>query len=150
VKNLLWVAAVFGLLAVIGPTAAEGKKADDAKAIQGTWTVERFEVSGGGGPPADELKKMRLTFKDDTLELSFGGDMKKTAKFKLMGDKKPKQIDLTPSEGPEAGKTAPGIYELSGDTLKLCFADKEGMARPTEFSAKGDRVVYFVLKREKK
>jgi hypothetical protein len=40
-----------------------------------------------------------------------------------------------------------GIYELSGDELKICLADP-GADRPKEFaSAKGSKATYMVLKR---
>lgn len=146
-KNLLWVAAVLGLLAAIGPSGAEEKKSDDAKAIAGTWTVEKFEASDGGGPSEDELKKTRITFADGTMTIDMG-EMKHTGKYKLMAGKTPRQIDVVPQDGPDSGKTFAGIYEVSGDTLKLCLAHSE--TRPTEFAAKGDKVILIALKREKK
>jgi uncharacterized protein (TIGR03067 family) len=49
---------------------------------------------------------------------------------------------------PAADQTVPGIYELDGNTLKLCFAlpcDK----RPKEFTTKkGTRFLYCVYKRK--
>jgi hypothetical protein len=43
-----------------------------------------------------------------------------------------------------------GIYELDGDTYKLC-GDMQGKSRPTEFAVKpGSGFVLEVLKREKK
>ena len=44
----------------------------------------------------------------------------------------------------------PGIYEISGDTLKVCF-DPEGKKRPTEFKTEaGAPTVLVVHKRVKK
>ena len=47
----------------------------------------------------------------------------------------PKEIDISPSGGPAAGKVAPGIYRLNGDTYESCFV-LPGKKRPTEFSSK--------------
>jgi uncharacterized protein (TIGR03067 family) len=63
--------------------------------------------------------------------------------------KKPKTIDITFTEGPEKGKTIVGIYELEGDTYKVCI-NVNGKERPKEFAAKaGSGHGLEVLKREK-
>jgi hypothetical protein len=50
----------------------------------------------------------------------------------------------------EGKKTALGIYELSGDTYKLCYAPP-GKDRPKEFSAKeGTGYTLSVWQRKKK
>jgi uncharacterized protein (TIGR03067 family) len=151
VRNLLGLTVIAaGLLALAGAAGADDPtKADDQKAIQGTWKVQSVENAGGGGPPEDAIAKIRFVFENDTLTVDMG-ERKHTAKFKLSGDKKPKQMDIMPGDGPEAGKAFPGIYELSGDTLKICFCEKPDSARPAEFAAKGEKVTLIVLKREKK
>ena len=63
----------------------------------------------------------------------------------------PKTIDAVRSKGPDRGKTLRGIYELNGDTYKVCFAepDKE---RPEEFSTtegSGHRLLVFKRARDR-
>jgi uncharacterized protein (TIGR03067 family) len=69
--------------------------------------------------------------------------------FKLDLSKKPKEIDVVFTEGPEKGKTSLGIYELEGDVYKVCIG-LTGKKRPTEFISKpGSGHVLEVLKRQK-
>ena len=69
---------------------------------------------------------------------------------KLDPSKSPKTIDVTMTEGPSKGTVMLGIYEIDGDTLKVCF-DPHGKKRPTEFkSAPGSQTFVNVHKRVKK
>ena len=64
--------------------------------------------------------------------------------------KQPKATDVTVTEGPDKGKTFLGIYELTADDFKVCFA-APGKARPTEFTAKeGSGQLLQLWRREKK
>jgi len=65
----------------------------------------------------------------------------------LDAGKSPKEVDTKFSEGPIAGKTSLGIYELDGDTLKSCVAEP-GDPRPKTFaSRRGTRLMLVVYKR---
>ena len=132
--------------------------ADDAKAIQGTWgltpaTFEGLTLDEEARAEARKaIKNGRFTFREGKLTITdLHGprppqkDGDESEDFRLDPAKKPKQIDL--------GENMRGIYELNGDTLKLCFdiRGKEN-GRPAKFGFDKDKptVVYFVLKREKK
>ena len=43
-------------------------------------------------------------------------------------------MTITGTEGPNHGRTFPAIYELKGDTLRICY-DLSGAKRPTEFKS---------------
>ena len=78
-----------------------------------------------------------------------GKDKEHKGTFKLDASKKPKQIDITPTDGDEKDKVIHGIYSLEKDELKICIArgDKE---RPTEFESKeGSGHMLVTLKRAK-
>jgi uncharacterized protein (TIGR03067 family) len=138
--------ALFAILLV--PTAR--LMADEAsdkvlKQLEGEWKIEKM-VFGGMDAPADVAAKTTLKFKGD--ELTPSDNPKDVAKLKLDPSKKPAHLDLSPMN--KSDKSMLGIYELSGDDLKICFAEG-GEARPTEFaSAKDSKQVLIVLKRIKK
>ena len=133
------------VLVVAAPAPAEDKKKDEEK-LQGTWIVVSGERDGMKLPD-DKIKDLKVVIKDDTLTV---GDEKTT--FKLDAKKKPKTIDLVPikKDGTKEDMV-PGIYEIDGDDLKMCWAKGGKEAdRPTEFATKKDsRNVLFILKREK-
>jgi uncharacterized protein (TIGR03067 family) len=133
------------VLVVAAP--AEDKK-KDAELIQGTWTVVSREFVGKKTPEA-ELKAMKVTIKDGTITVDDGKKKEKHA-YKLDPSKTPKAIDLA-NTGIEEKVTTLAIYELNGDTLKICWSEKDPDHRATKFA--GDEEsgqTMIVLKREKK
>jgi uncharacterized protein (TIGR03067 family) len=122
--------------------AADDQADKDKKALQGTWKVASLEKDGQA-VPAEKVKDMKFVFKDDTFTLS-DGQRTENGTFKLDPTKKPKAMDATHGNAKES---APFIYEIDGDTLKLCWR-KPGGERPKEFTGKGTDG-YMVLKREK-
>jgi uncharacterized protein (TIGR03067 family) len=146
------------LLCTVGFAASGGARilADDkadlekeVKKLQGTWTFESSEA-GGKEVPADGLKGLVLIFEGDKHTVKNGDKVIQVGTQKLDPSKSPKTIDVTMTEGPNKGAVMLGIYEISGDTLKVCF-DAEGKKRPTEFkSAPGSQTFVNVHKRAKK
>ena len=58
-------------------------------------------------------------------------------------------MTVTGTNGPNQGKTFPCIYELKGDTLRICY-DLSGAKRPTEFKSVADTKLYLVTYSRKK
>jgi uncharacterized protein (TIGR03067 family) len=143
------LACVFAL--AIGRCVRGGDdKDDDVKGIQGTWLVDPATFAEVKDKEAlkEALKgsqDVRIIFEGDKYTMKHPPGNEEKGAFRLDPSKKPKEIDF--------GDRANGIYELEGDTLKLCW-DQQGKTngRPTKFSLKQDKdsVHYFVLKREKK
>ena len=131
---------------------AAGDAADDVKKelakFEGTWKIVSLETEQNK-LGEDALKDFRLKIEGDKFTaVENSGEVHGT--FKVDPTKKPKTIDITMKEGPMKDKTMLGIYELDGDTYKLC-GDMQGKSRPTEFAVKpGSGFVLEVLKREKK
>ena len=136
--------------------AASGTRADDKadlekelKNFQGNWNIES-SVTGGTEISADQLKGFILIFEGDKHTLKFGDKVFQVGTLKLDPSKSPKTVDVTMTEGPDKGTTMLGIYEIDGDTLRVCF-DPQGKKRPTEFkSAAGSQNFVNVHKRVKK
>jgi uncharacterized protein (TIGR03067 family) len=122
---------------------------DQAKVLDGEWTVVQFERAGKA-PPKEALETLKVTIKDGVLDMR---DSKRgePATFTLNSKKSPAEIDLKFKEGPKNDiiREAVGIYELKDDQLKLAWR-KDG-TRPTEFKSIADNrsSELMVLKRKK-
>jgi uncharacterized protein (TIGR03067 family) len=131
--------------------AADDKKddaKDELKKLEGTWQVVAAE-QGGAALPEKTLKDMKAVVKGDMLKIVIGEATFLEFKFTIDPAKKPKTIDATSTGEGDKGRQAPGIYELDGDSLKLCLGKANN--RPTEFTGKkGSGCSLFVCKREKK
>lgn len=142
---LLAVTAVLFLVATASPQ--EGAKKDVDK-IQGKWAVVALENDGKALPP-EALKGSTFEVKGNKYILKGGEDTYQGA-LTLDQTGRPKLIDATfvDAEGKEKGK-AVGIYELDGDSLKICWREK-GDQRPTELASKpGSGTRLIILRREK-
>ncbi|HXR07390.1 MAG TPA: TIGR03067 domain-containing protein, partial [Candidatus Acidoferrum sp.] len=54
-----------------------------------------------------------------------------------------KSLTITGTEGPNRGKTFPAVFELNGDTLRICY-DLSGAKRPTEFKSVAGTQLFLV------
>ena len=55
-------------------------------------------------------------------------------------------MDIFGADGPNKGKTILAIYELNGDTLRVCY-DLTGKVRPTEFKTKKGELLFLAIYR---
>ena len=126
-------------------------RADDAaesKALEGTW---RFVKPSGAEGQKDKLAQVLIIFEGQSI--AFVGEETKRAvrgTYTVDASKNPKTMDMTLENG-GAKATTLAIYDLDGDTLRLChylgpIASKE---RPKRFLA-DTRTALGILKREKK
>ncbi len=135
-KTLLPVLSLTGFLVI-----AAAQAQDNAKDLDGKWVVVSAERDGKAD---DNLK--------GAVRVNAGGKYTVTPKdgkpipgaFKVDATKKPRTMDMMPEEGRYKGKTLLGVYEVDGDTLKVCFAEP-GKDRPTEFISKAGSGHVLVL-----
>ena len=113
----------------------------EAKAIQGNWRPAKAVLSGE--PMADAvLKIISLKMDDGRYEVFVGGNPDRGTST-LDPATELKAMNVTGTEGPNVGKTFPAIYELNGDTLRICY-DLSGVNRPAEFKSMAGTKLYLV------
>jgi uncharacterized protein (TIGR03067 family) len=143
---MLWplLTIVLGVAALPAPA---GDKKKDEELIQGTWKVVFREFIGRKTPEA-ELKGGKVIIKAGTMTLD-DGKKKERHKYKIDPSQKPKAIDFA-NTGPGNKETTLAIYELDGDTLKICWSERFD-DRPTRFASDADSgQTMIILKRVKK
>ncbi|MFL5341808.1 MAG: sigma-70 family RNA polymerase sigma factor [Gemmataceae bacterium] len=126
--------AIPSLLAQPPRAPAEAPKAKPPAAenpIRGEWqsvaTGMSFSLM-----PADSC-----TITDTAFVLNPGGRQTKFS-YKIDAKKVPPTIDLSPLEGPDKGKTYPGIFSRDGEFLEICYDDRPEAKRPAAFSTMSD------------
>jgi uncharacterized protein (TIGR03067 family) len=144
-KHPAWSGAVLAISTLLFSPAAQ---ADDLKALQGTWKLESVEARGQK-EESDDAKDIVLKITGERYEIRIK-DKIDGGTLKLDETKKPKTLDATDTEGDDVGKVVKAIYELSGDTLRVCHAGDDD-ERPKEMATKEDSpVIMMTFKREKK
>lgn len=139
-RGLYYVASLGCALVLVDAATARTQNADDQK-LQGKWIVESFQYNGN---LVERLKDAVREFTDGKYSLTpkMGEGIEGTVK--LDSTQKPKTIDLDVN-----GRILKGIYELEGDTLKMCY-NLTHEERPTEFVSKPDSgLIVIVHKRGK-
>ena len=143
IKHILYVC----LTVTASLTAFAADPPDDVKAVQGSWTPAKAELAGQPMPDA-VLKSISLKLDNGKYEV-FVGDKPDKGTYTLDSASKAKGMTITGTEGPNKGKTFPAIYELKGDTLRICY-DLSGAKRPTEFKSIAGTGLYLVTYNRKK
>jgi uncharacterized protein (TIGR03067 family) len=133
--------------------------ADDAAAkkylkdLEGTYTPAAM-TKGGNPSPEEAIKAFSaVVIKGETLTIRFKkGEKEDEHAGTVVVDpgQKPVAIDLTPKDGPDAGKQVLGIVKVEKDTVTLCFADRgDPTDRPKVFSStKENKYFLIVLKKQ--
>lgn len=111
--------------------------------LTGEWQVTYVEDSGRIAPQ-ESLEQIKIRFTADSMVTSAMG-RDSAADYQLNPAAQPAHIDLTSN-----GRTKPGIYDLQGDTLRICVSEATD-ERPTAFDSQPDSVndLVMILKRVK-
>lgn len=142
-------------LSLPASAVASGEAKDEAvkrelRAMAGTWRPVSAE-NNGFKASEDDLKGTRRSLDADGKWTVRRGDQTILEwKVKALDPTAtPRTIDIEVATGSYKGVVYLGIYELDGDTLRICFAMPDRPVRPTEFTAgKGSVRALSAFKRE--
>jgi uncharacterized protein (TIGR03067 family) len=159
--RLIIAVLIAALMPVAGIWGADdkAKKKEAAKtdlaALQGTWVIVEKEFRGKKATK-EEIASLRgeMVIKDGTAtqwrEESGEKEIVSEAKITLDPTARPKSVDIAHTKGDLKGETVLAIYELKGDSLKVCFP-VEDEKRPKTFAGEKDgKACLLVYKRVKK
>jgi uncharacterized protein (TIGR03067 family) len=104
----------------------------DLDLLQGSWTITALEVNGEQ-MGEEMLRGARIVVKGNRF-ISTGMGAIYEGQIELDASASPRQLDMKFDAGPEKGNTNLCIYELEGDTWKLCIAT-HGTVRPDKFAS---------------
>ena len=99
------------------------------EALQGTWSIVSLEVDGQKmeGAPSARIVVTGDRFTTSSMGATYEGVVE------IDDAASPKHFNLVFTSGPEKGNTNRGIYELEGDTWRICL-NMAGGARPAAFA----------------
>jgi uncharacterized protein (TIGR03067 family) len=149
-KRILCLASALSwfILVVCSQAQDADKAAQEDKKFEGAWKVVAMEV-GGNKAQTDAYDNMTFTFKGKKYEQKNGDEVVEAGTQDLDPGKSPKQMNVTVTEGQTKGQKQLAIYEINGDTCKMCFAQHDSKDRPAKFETQDTENMYFELKRKK-
>ena len=137
--------ACFSALLLASLVVLAARAADDPKGMNGTWKPTQAELAGQPMPPP-VLKSITLKMDGSNYEVivqTEKGPRSDKGTVTLDPTTSPAGMTVIGVEGPNAGKTFPAIYEIDGNTLRICY-DLSGTKRPTEFKTAPATKLYLV------
>jgi RNA polymerase sigma factor (sigma-70 family) len=130
-KHRTWAGRVEAKPVLLTLRGEEEPAADDLNKLRGTWRLVSLENDGlrfGEGRP--EIEGGKAVVAGTTLTL-VDKDGRRALEFRLDPTKTPKEIRLTTA----TNELLRGIYEVDGDSFRLCFV-KDGQGKvPAAFTA---------------
>jgi uncharacterized protein (TIGR03067 family) len=140
----LLVLAVLVVGVPVSGRQTEKPEGDLAK-MQGIWSVVSVSEDGRPFPKPEEFK---FQFKDNKILILSKGVTDREMTCTLDPSKSPREINLSRTVDGQV-ETAQGIYEMSGDSFKMCLIKPGQGARPKEFKSPNKDILLLELKRDK-
>jgi uncharacterized protein (TIGR03067 family) len=136
---------VVAIVAFSAPTE-EATMSEGAR-IEGVWRFDVVEVMGQR-QPRPPYPAHRMIIAKDGRDVVVQDDRITRGTISWDATKSPGQFDVVIASGAQKGQRYPGIYELEGDTYRICLPLKS-TTRPTNFLTTPDNgSMMQVLKRE--
>lgn len=104
---------------------------DQLRKFEGAWEFVDLEIDGAT-MPVEAMTGSRILMDGDRFRME-SPEATYEGIFNIDVEKTPHHIDIEFIDGPEAGNYSFGIYELNGDTLKICLG-LAGFSRPESFA----------------
>src|SRR5262249_25044900 len=95
----------------------------ERRLYDGTWRVTALEADGRRMSEEDCARITVLNELDGKWTVKLEGEVIWKGVSSIDPTRRPKTIDFRPTEGADVGKTFFGIYEISRDTRRLCYAE---------------------------
>jgi len=115
--------------------------ADNPKVVPSLVSTAKNPVMGDWNPvpwgrisffPVEDWK-----ISEKTIEMK-AGQFNQLCSYKLDVKTAPRSIDLTVLDGPDKGKSYPGIFSRDGDYLEVCYDTRANAKRPRAFVTSSD------------
>jgi uncharacterized protein (TIGR03067 family) len=131
---------------LIGADAAEDAAKKELAKLQGTWKIVSVERAG---KEKEQPKDSVSVLTGNKFATKSGDKVVRAGTLKVDPTQTPKATDVTYTAGPDKGQTLRGIYELDGDTWRICYSGP-GDERPKGFPEQAGKAhLILVLKRAK-
>ena len=111
------------------------------KPLQGTWVLTTPD-----GQPLAQSGDLTITITGDKYAQAVAGTVNERGSIKLDTTKKPAWIDLTITEGSDAGKLQVGLIEVTGNTMKGVLSPPGDTTRPASLT---EGAIPFVAKKKR-
>lgn len=115
-------------------------------ALDGIWEMVRAEFDGETAPD-DVVGATTVELAAGRYAVRFGNAIADEGTFELIETDAVRTLVLRGTQGPNAGRTIPGIYQRVGDRLRVCYGF--GGAAPTAFSTAAGQQRYLATYRLK-
>lgn len=112
--------------------------------IDGTWQLIRAELDGEAAPELVVTQTV-LALAAGAYEVRFAGEIADRGSFELCETAEANSIILRGTDGPNAGRSIPCIYQLAGGRLRICYG-LDGVA-PTQFATSTGQQRYLAIYR---
>jgi uncharacterized protein (TIGR03067 family) len=141
------IGLALSLFLVVG-LDTENPSWEELAQFEGVWRFALVEVEGARQPDAPFETNKLIVLKDGRYVIVQGPRITRGV-IKLSPNNTPKHYDVAVTSGPAKGLEASGLYELDGDTCKVCLPIR-GKERPTVLESKaGNGCLIHVFAREK-
>jgi uncharacterized protein (TIGR03067 family) len=118
----------------------------EVQRLEGTWTVVAMHAKGKKAP-ANGIPFRKVVFAADKKAAEKEGKGCAVFSYRLDLEKTPKALDAAEQGDRPKKITLYGVYQLKGDTLRLCLSDSM-KGRPTDFrTAPESNAILLELKR---